>query len=137
MVLLQEDLETFEKFGPLVTYDLDEIIALDERARKIVEVADSQIQGSGYRALRDITEEELVLSAYGAVIGHQTGQHSIQHNMDVHVQPFAYGGKYLNHSCNGNLVVHSDKRGMANFFARRLIKKGEEVAYYYAMTEFE
>ena len=136
-LLLPEDRTTIGEFGLFLSHDLDMIVTLDDRTKRIVDIADSRIHGKGYHALRDIAEGDLVMTAYGVVIGHQTEQHSIQHAMEVHLQPFTYGGKYLNHSCDSNLIVRSNERGIANFFASRPIKTREEVTYHYPMTEFE
>ncbi len=76
-----------------------------------------------------------MVSAFGVFIGHQSEQHSIQQSIGVHIGPFEYGGKYLNHSCDGNLFVRSDGRGLSTFYAKRQIKNGEEVTYHYSLTE--
>ena len=54
----------------------------------------------------------------------------------MNLQTSKYGGKFLNHSCEGNITIHSDGRGIAEFYASRPIQKGEEIAYYYPLTEF-
>ena len=134
-VLSSGDIATLQRFGGPLTHDLESIARLDEKARSIIEVAGSRIHGNGYRVLRDIAEGEWVMSAFGVFIGHQSEQHSVQQSMEIHIEPFEYGGKYLNHSCNGNLFVHSDDRGITSFYAKRQIQKGEEVTYHYSLTE--
>ena len=129
------DAATLQRFGGPLTRDLESIAILDAKIRPMIEVADSRIHGKGYHSLRDIAEGEWVMSAFGIFIGHQSEQHSIQQSMDVHIEPFEHGGKYLNHSCDGNLFVRSDDRGIASFYAKRQIQKGEEVTYHYSLTE--
>lgn len=134
--LTSGDRVTIEEYGTLLSHDLGTIAKLDQKTRDLIEITDSEISGRGYRTLEDIAEGEWVMSAFGILIGHQTEQHSIQQGMEVHIEPFEYGGKYLNHSCEGNLVVHSDNRGITGYYARRQIQHGEELNYHFALTEF-
>ena len=135
--LSPSDKATVDRYGGPLSHDLDTILRLDEKTRNIVGIADSKIHGQGYRALRDVAGGEWVISAFGVFIGHQSEQHSIQQSLEVHIESFEYSGKYLNHSCDGNLVVHSNKQGITEFYASRTIREGEEIAYYYPLTEFK
>ena len=135
--LTPADKATVDRHSGPLSHDLETILKLYEKTRKIVEIANSRIHGQGYHALRDVAGGEWVMSAFGVFIGHQSEQHSIQQSLEVHIEPFEYGGKYLNHSCDGNLVVHSDERGITGFYAKRSIQRGEEITYYYPLSEFK
>lgn len=114
-----------------------EIKKIEASASRQIAIAPTPIDpdGKGYVATCSIQEGSLVIQAYGEIIGHQTGRHSIQHSKEVHIYPGEWGGKYLNHSCEGNLYVRSDERGIARFFAARQIDRGQELTYPYYMTE--
>lgn len=131
------DKATVDRYGSSLSRDLDAIIGLDEKTNAVVGITGSKIHGKGYHALSDIAKGEWVMSAFGVFIGHQSEQHSIQQSMETHIEPFEYGGKFLNHSCDGNLVVHSNKHGITEFYAKRPIQRGEEITYYYPLTEFK
>jgi hypothetical protein len=135
--LSHEDKSIVRSLGNLLSHDLETIAAIDRKTRNILEIGDSQIHGTGYKALRDIVMGESIMSAFGILIGHQTEQHSIQQSMGVHIEPFEMGGKYLNHSCDGNLYVNSDDRGIAFYYAKMDIGKGEEINYHFGLTEFK
>lgn len=134
--LTAKDMEVTKEFGFLLSHNLETIAQLDGKTKKLITIAESDINGQCFRALRDIDRGEWVASAFGILIGHQTQYHSVQESMGVHIEPFEYGGKYINHSCEGNLIVRSDERGITQFLASQNIKKGEELTYPYALTEF-
>jgi hypothetical protein len=46
-------------------------------------------------------------------------------------------GKYLNHSCNGNLYVNSDESGLYKFIAKNDIDINEELNFEYYYTEYK
>ncbi len=121
----------------LYSHTTKEIDAIEEAIKKIVTIESSKIDpnGLGYFAIIPIPEGSLVSTVFGEIIGHQTEQHSVQQTEDIHIEPGEWGGKYLNHSCEGNLFVRSDDRGIARFFAARDIIKGEELTYPYYLTE--
>ena len=121
----------------LYSHTAEEISAIEETTQKMVTIKTSQIDsdGKGYFANTKISEGCLVITVYGEIIGHQTEKHSIQHTEEVHIEPGEWGGKYLNHSCEGNLFVTSGKRGIAKYYAARDIRNGEELTYPYCLTE--
>lgn len=133
--LTQREQSIIEKLGGQLSHSLETIMRLDKKTRELVEIAGSSINGEGYRALRDIAKGEWVMSAYGILIEHQTEKHSIQQSMRIHIEPFDYGGN-LNHSCDGNLIVCSNGKGFTEYYAAKNIKKGEEITYHFALTEF-
>ena len=122
--------------GPLSssTDDIQKLISL---ARGNIVVGPSQIVPGerGYLAARNIGKGELVFSVFGTVIGYQTPRHSIQIGYGIHIDPHVYGGRYVNHHCEGNLVIEWNNRGIHNFRAAINIKKGEEISYSYWRTE--
>lgn len=121
----------------LYSHTPEEVYAIEEATKKMVIIKSSTIDpnGIGYFASTLIPEGSLVISVVGEIIGHQTEQHSLQQTEEIHIEPGEWGGKYLNHSCEGNLFVRSDDRGIARFFAARDIIKGEELTYPYYLTE--
>jgi hypothetical protein len=122
--------------GPLSS-SVDDIRKFISLARLNIVVGPSHIVPGelGYLAARDIKKGELVFSAFGTTIGYQTPKHSIQIGYGVHIDPHIFGGRYVNHQCEGNLVVAWDDRGLHNFVAAKDIKKGEEISYSYWRTE--
>ena len=90
--------------------------------------------GLGVFANRDFKKGELVVRSSGKVISCQT-EHSIQLDWDRHldVDPPA---RYMNHSCNPNLGIRTNGNGFPDFVAMRDIKKGEELTWDYAMSEW-
>jgi len=46
-------------------------------------------------------------------------------------------GKYLNHSCDGNLYVNKDETGSYTFIAKRDIDINEELNFEYYCTEYK
>ncbi len=91
----------------------------------------------GYLANRDLHKGEEVFTVFGTIIGHQTEQHSIQIGYGVHIDPHTYGGRYVNHHCEGNLIIRWDNRGLHHFIASKDIKVGQEISYSYWRTELE
>jgi HAMP domain-containing protein len=91
--------------------------------------------GRGVFSARDFQKRELVLPIIGIVLPYQT-MYSIQFDWDRHleVEPPA---RYLNHSCDPNLGVGRCGKEGIDFIALRDIRKGEEVAFDYAMTEYK
>lgn len=122
--------------GPLSS-SIDDIRKLISLARDNVVVGPSQIVPGelGYLAARNIGKGELVFSVFGTIIGYQTPRYSIQIGYGIHIDPHVYGGRYVNHHCEGNLIIEWDNRGLHNFIAAKDIKKGEEISYAYWRTE--
>ncbi len=94
---------------------------------------DCQI-GLGVFAGRRFHKGEAVLKPTGHVIDHQT-IYSIQIGWDCHLDPDA-PGKFLNHSCDPNVGVNTDRDGLPVFVAMREIEKDEHIVFDYAMTEY-
>lgn len=91
--------------------------------------------GVGVFAARAFRKGELVLQPTGRVLSYQT-IYSIQFDWDRHLDPDA-PAKYLNHSCNPNLGVHTRPNGWPEFVALRDIACDEQVTFDYAMTEYQ
>lgn len=134
--LAPKDTEVTKEFGLLLSHNLENIAEIDEKSKELAEISESDINGQCYRAKRDLNQSEWVMSAFGILINRQTLCHSVQQSMVIHIEPFEYGGKYLNHSCQGNLIVRSDERGLTQFFAGQHIERGKELTFPYALTEF-
>lgn len=122
--------------GPLShsVHDITELVSLTEGN---ISIGPSQIVTGelGYLAVRKIGGGELVFSVFGTIIGRQTPLHSIQIGYAVHIDTHDYGGRYVNHHCDGNLKIVPDDRGLHQFVAAKDIKKDEELSYPYWRTE--
>ncbi len=136
-LLTAQDRVILEELGLLLSHRPQDIESVLARNAGYSEICESKLNGKGYFAKKNIASGELAIEVCGVLIGHQTAQHSIQQSMEVHVEPFEMGGCYLNHSCDGNLIVRSSEAGFAQWFAERKISKGEELNYHYALTEFK
>lgn len=91
-------------------------------------------RGLGVFADRDFKRGEFILSIWGPSIPEQN-EHSIQVDWDCHVEPSGTA-RFLNHSCEPNVGVKTNRWGIPDFYAFRDIRKGDEVTFDYAMTEF-
>jgi len=122
--------------GPL-SHSVHEITELVSLAEGNISIGPSQIVTGelGYLAVRKIGGGELVFSVFGTIIGRQTPLHSIQIGYAVHIDTHDYGGRYVNHHCDGNLKIVPDDRGLHQFVAAKDIKKDEELSYPYWRTE--
>lgn len=96
------------------------------------------IKGYGHTcfAKKDFDPREVVMMSIGKVINHQTPIISIQIGVDKHFQPTKWAGRYWNHSCDPNTYVKMRADGFPNLVALRRIKRGDEITYSYAMTEY-
>jgi hypothetical protein len=90
--------------------------------------------GMGAFAGRDFARGEVVVRATGEVIPFQT-RHSIQIDWDRHLEPDP-PARYLNHSCDPNMGIKTNGRGLPDFVAMRDIAAGEELTWDYAMSEW-
>jgi uncharacterized protein len=90
--------------------------------------------GLGVFAARRFQKGEVVLRPTGCVLDHQT-IYSIQIDWDRHLDPDP-PAKYLNHSCDPNLGVHTGADGLPVFIALREIQPDEQVTFHYGMTEY-
>lgn len=91
----------------------------------------------GYFASKDIRRGERVFSVFGTIISYQTPKHSIQIGHGIHIDTHMFGGRYVNHHCEGNLIVKWDNRGLHHFIASKEIMSGQEISYPYWRTELE
>jgi len=91
--------------------------------------------GYGVFSARTFKQGESVLKATGTISDHQT-RYSIQINWDKHLDPDE-PAKYLNHSCDPNMGIHSGADMLPEFIALRDIQAGEELTFDYAMSEYK
>lgn len=95
----------------------------------------AKVKGKGIFAARDFSAGEFLFGTTGRVVPDQT-EHSYQVGFGRHVEPDP-PARYINHSCNPNAGVRTNKQtGFPDFYAMWDIKKGEEITIDYAMTEF-
>lgn len=92
--------------------------------------------GMSHVAKRDFKKGEKVMMGYGKLINHQTSHISVQVGLKKHYIPEKWTGRYWNHSCNPNTFVRTRANGFPDLIALRNIKKGEEITFNYAMTEY-
>jgi uncharacterized protein len=91
--------------------------------------------GYGVFAARTFKQGESVLKPTGTIIDHQT-RYSIQIDWDKHLDPDE-PAKYLNHSCDPNMGIHTGADMLPEFIALRDIQTGEEMSFDYAMSEYQ
>jgi uncharacterized protein len=91
--------------------------------------------GKGVFAAQDFHRGDLILETAGVVLHHQT-EHSMQIGWDVHLEPDP-PIRFINHSCDPNAGVKTNKHGFPDIVALGDIKRGEEIFFDYAMTEFQ
>ncbi|HLA43084.1 MAG TPA: SET domain-containing protein-lysine N-methyltransferase, partial [Aggregatilineales bacterium] len=70
----------------------------------------------------------------GTFLTHQT-EHTLQLGWDLHLEPDS-PIRLMNHSCEPAAGVKTNARNLPDFYAFRDIKKGEEITFDYAMTEY-
>ena len=93
--------------------------------------------GYTYFAKRDFKKEQEIIKTWNnKIINHQTVHCSMQIDTNKHFIPKKWLGRYLNHSCDPNIYAKTGPDGFPIFFTLRDIKKGEEISYNYAMTEY-
>lgn len=122
--------------GPL-SHTKHEIMQLVLLSKSNIIIGESRIIPGerGYFTARRIGEGELVFSVFGTIIGYQTPRHSIQIGYGVHIDTHEYGGRHINHHCDGNLTILWDNRGLHKLVAARELAEGEEISYPYWRTE--
>lgn len=91
--------------------------------------------GYGVFAARSFQQGERVIKPSGRIINHQT-RISIQIDWDKHLDPDE-PAKYLNHSCDPNMGIHTRADMLPEFIALRDIQAGEELTFDYAMSEYQ
>lgn len=92
--------------------------------------------GFTYIAKKDFDIGQELMRGWGTIIAHQTPHISVQIGMDKHYLPEKWTGRYWNHSCDPNSYATTRPDGFPSLFALKKIKKGDEIHYYYAMTEY-
>src|SRR6185436_9610788 len=91
--------------------------------------------GKGVFAAQDFRRGDLILENTGVVLRHQT-EHSMQIGWDVHVEPDP-PIRFINHSCQPNAGVRTNDLGFPDMVAMTDIRRGEEIYFDYAMSEFQ
>ncbi len=88
-------------------------------------------------AKKDFKIGDKVVVGFGKVVDHQTPRISIQIGFKKHYKPKKWTGRYWNHSCSPNTYIKTRSDGFLNLVALKNIKKGDEITFLYAMSEFE
>ena len=96
-----------------------------------VEVRETNKNGKGIFANKDFQKGEEVLVFKGSEILEKSGMHTLQIGSAKHLL-VAEPWRYVNHSCNPNCGI----KNKVILVAMKDIKKGEEITFDYAMTEF-
>ena len=93
-------------------------------------------KGKGVFALKGYRKGEVVECLEGKPVGERT-EYSVQVGPSKHIDTTSPVFLNANHSCNPNCGIKIGKNGMPCLTAMAAIKKGEEIAWDYAMTEWE
>lgn len=104
--------------------------------QKNVYCGKSPKHGWGYFAKHDFKRGDIVMRGFGKIIVHQTSHLSIQIGPNKHYLPKKWTGRFWNHSCDPNCYVRTRAGGFPDWIAKRSIKKGEELTFAYAMSEY-
>ncbi len=104
----------------------------------------SKDRGLGVFAKHSFRAGELLFEVRGPIMARGT-KYSLSVGFGQHIEPKTEDGKddfghYMNHSCDPNAfvkVVASSKTPYIEIRARRNIKKGEELTFDYASSEYE
>jgi hypothetical protein len=111
------------------------IIMVDSKYSQNVTLAIGNMEICGIRAQRTFEVDEIVFQVTGYFTETRT-RTSFQTDTDRHIEPTIFGA-FLNHSCDPNVGVSTNKFGSYDIFARRHIDIGEDIAPDYAMFEYE
>ena len=111
------------------------VIVVDSKYQNNVELTTGPMGISGLRAKRAFQTGDVVFQTSG-YFTHKRTRYTLQVDMDRHIEP-TVPGAFLNHSCDPNVGVRTNKFGYYDVVARRHIPAGEEIAADYAMFEYE
>jgi|GEM_PF-28577 len=106
-------------FGENITMKIDMKIEIITGKKGKTTIASQDIL-KGEEILKITGEETLVRNRFSVQVGE-----------DLHINPVAEGGKYMNHSCDPNSFMNDERFMIAN----RNIAKGEEISFDYSTTE--
>ena len=108
----------------------------------------SKINGAGLFALKNIKKGDIVLVQGGEIVHYseiyknrktlvdicfQVDQEHFISPIKIKGKSFRDGAFLMNHSCDANCGI----RGQITFIAMKNIKKGEELTYDYALTDYK
>lgn len=133
--ILDEDIKMIQNNNQDFSFIKENYKKLEKNYNNIY-IKDSNI-GKSYYTKRYIKKDEIVIYLGGIYLEKQTKSHSVQIEFNKHIDPFAYMGKYLNHSCDGNLYVNTNELGLHVFIAKRDININEELNFEYYYTEYQ
>lgn len=125
--ILEEDIKMIKNYNQNFSF-IKNIYKKLEKNYNNIYIKKSDI-GKSYYSKRFIKKDEIVIYLGGIFIEKQTKIHSVQIDINKHIDPLAYMGKYLNHSCEGNLYVNTDELGLHRFIAKKDINIDEELNY--------
>jgi len=111
------------------------IITVDSKYAGNVGLGVVQMGIGGLQARRAFEPGEVLFEVSGHFYPERT-RTTFQVAVDQHIEPTIFGA-YLNHSCDPNVGVRTNKFGYYDVIARRHIKPGEDIAADYAMFEYE
>ncbi|MDO8590798.1 MAG: SET domain-containing protein-lysine N-methyltransferase [bacterium] len=92
--------------------------------------------GRTYFAKKDFQPGEEIMRGYGRIVDHQTAHRSVQIGPRKHYMPTKWTGAYWNHSCDPNAYMRTRTDGFPSLYALKHIKRGDEIMYSYAMSEY-
>jgi hypothetical protein len=100
------------------------------------EIVNHTLKGRIVLALRSFKKGELVTVSKPVGIAAKRDRHSIQLKEAFHIY-LDEPGAIFSHSCHWNLGIADNEYGGINFYASRDIECGEELSFFYGMTEAE
>lgn len=133
--ILEEDIKMIQDYNKSFSFIKDIYNKLEKNYNNIY-IKNSNI-GKSYYSKKKFKKNEIVIHLGGIFIEKQTKTHSVQIDFNKHIDPLAYMGKYLNHSCDGNLFISSDELGIHKFVAKKDIDINEELNFEYYYTEYK
>ncbi|MCF7834316.1 MAG: SidA/IucD/PvdA family monooxygenase [Candidatus Pacebacteria bacterium] len=103
---------------------------------KNVKVFKGSLKGDYLIAQKTFSAGEILVNGYATKISTQRTTTSVQIGIDLHMEPSFFFVK-ANHSCNPNCGIKLNNSGGYSLVAMKEIKKGEEITWDYAMSEWE
>jgi S-adenosylmethionine decarboxylase len=135
--ILEEDIKMIKNYNKDFLFIKDIYKKLENNYNNVYIEKSNIIPGNSYFSKKKFKKNDIIIYLGGILIDKQTKSHSVQIDFNKHIDPLSYMGKYLNHSCNGNLYVNSDESGLHKFIAKNDIDINEELNFEYYYTEYK
>ena len=113
----------------------DEIKDANERCAGNVGIHTTSDRGWGLLASKSFSKGDKIFTT-NAIATVPRDSHSLQKGWDTHVR-IDLPGRFMNHSCDGNMGIQDNDTGAYDLYALREIKEGEELLVDYESFEYE